>query len=397
MFGLGRMLAEVGDRREKPQFPTRAAVVPAFVMQLCRLGSLNALEQMKGGSLWRQLSDSCLPSADTVGYVYERIECKHLRRGLTEFYKKLRRNKALGTVMGFKAAVVDGHELTASYKRCCEECSVRTVHTAEGDALQYYHRVVALQLLGRRFQLLLDFELERRGEDEVGAAMRLIRRVIRNAPRAFSVLLLDSLYARAPVVKLSVAHHKDVIVVLKDERRDLLQDARGLFETEPPKEFTRGRTHYQQWDMEGFTTWPQVGRPMRVVRSLETTARRERKGKQCNTTFQTRDWVWTTTLPAQQVSTETIVGLGHARWRIENQAFNELCTFWHFDHIYRHHPNAILAFLLTLALAFNLFHVFWARNLKPQLRVAYAKMHWANLIAAALRVLCFPHLFLHPP
>jgi len=188
-----------------------------------------------------------------------------------------------------------------------------------------------------------------------------------------------------------------VIVVLKDERRDLLQDARGLFETEPPKEFTRGRTHYQQWDMEGFTTWPQVGRPMRVVRSLETTARRERLGEQCKTTLQTRDWVWTTTLSRSQASTETIVGLGHARWRIENQGFNELCTFWHFDHIYRHHPNAILAFLLTLAVAFNLFHVFWARNLKPQLRVGYAKMHWANLIAATLRVLCFPHLFLPPP
>lgn len=394
---MDRMLAEVGDRREKPQFSTRGVVVPAFVMQLCRLGSLNALEQMKGRSVWRRLSDSSLPSADTVGYVYQRIECERLRRGLIKFYKKVRRNKALGTVAGFWAAVVDGHELTASYKRCCGECSIRVVHTAEGDALQYYHRVVALQLLGPRFQLLLDFELERRGEDEVAAAMRLIPRVIRNAPRAFSVLLLDSLYAKAPVVRLLLDHHKDVVVVLKDERRDLLQDARGLFQSQPPKEFTRGRTHYQQWDVEGFTTWPQVGRPMRVVRSLETTSRRERVGKKWKTTTKTRDWVWVTTLSRHQASTETIVQLGHARWRIENQAFNELRTFWHFDHIYRHHPNAITGFLLTLALAFNLFHVFWARNLKPQLRLRYAKMYWADLIAASFRVPCLLDPFLHPP
>jgi hypothetical protein len=94
--------------------------------------------------------------------------------------------------------------------------------------------------------VFLDFELERRGEDELSAAMRLIRGVIRNAPRAFSGMVLsDSLYAGAPMVGLSLAHRKDVIVVLKDQRRELLQDARGLRETELPKEFTRecaGRT-----------------------------------------------------------------------------------------------------------------------------------------------------------
>lgn len=397
VFGLDRMLAEVGDRREKPQFPTRGVVVAGFLMQLCRLGSLNALEQMKGRSVWRQLSDCPLPSADTMGYVYERIECDQLRKGLIEFYKKVRRSKALGTVLGFKAAVVDAHELTASYKRCCEECSARMVHTAQGDALQYYQRVATLQLLGDRSQFLLDFELERRGEDEVAAAMRLIRRVTRNAPRAFAVLLLDSLYAKAPVVRWFIEHHKEVVIVLKDQHRDLLQDARGLFQTQPPKEFTMGRTLYQQWDLEGFTTWPEVGRPMRVVRSLETTTRRERVGNEWKNTIQTRDWVRTTTLSRNQASTETIVTLGHARWRIENQAFNEMCTFWHLDHIYRHHPNAILGFLLTLALAFNLFHLFWARNLKPQLCVPYGKMYWSDLIAASFRLLCFPHFLLHPP
>jgi len=175
----------------------------------------------------------------------------------------------------------------------------------------------------------------------VAAAMRLMRRVMQRVPRAFSVVILDSLYARAAVVKLLLKHHKDVIPVLKDERRDLLQDARGLFDVEPPKEFTRGRTHYQQWDIEGFTIWPQVGRPMRVVRSLETTTRRERKGKKWKTASTTRDWVWTTTVSHGQASTQAIVELGHARWRIENQGFKELCTFWHFDHVFRHNPNAI--------------------------------------------------------
>lgn len=79
---------------------------------------------------------------------------------------------------------MDGHELTSSYKRCCEKCSIRTVRLGDGYKPQYYHRVVALQLLGPRFQLLTDFELEFPGEDEVAAAVRLFRRVIENASRA---------------------------------------------------------------------------------------------------------------------------------------------------------------------------------------------------------------------
>jgi len=181
-------------------------------------------------------------------------------------------------------------------------------------------------------------------------------------------------------VRWLTEHHKEGVVVLKDKRRVLL----------------RGRTLYQQWDLEGFTTWRQVGRPMRVVRSLETTARRERVGKEWKNIIQTRDWVWTTTLSRNQASTETIVAPGHARWRIENQAFNEVSTFWHLDHVYKRHPNAILGLLLTLALALNLFHVFWARNLKPRLRVPYGKMYWSDLTAARFRLLCFRHFLLHP-
>jgi len=85
-----------------------------------------------------------------------------------------------------------------------------------------------------------------------------------------------------------------------------------------------------------------------------------------------------------------IVASGHARWRIQIQAFNKLCTFRHFDHIFKHDPNAILGFLLTLALAFNLFHTFWALNLKPQLRQRYTKTHWAQMIEATFPVLFDP-------
>lgn len=361
------------------------------------MGSLNAVEQSRVSSLWRELSGCGLPSADTMGYVYQRIACDDLRGAILEIYKRLSRMKALGTVAGFKAVTLDGHELTKSYSRCCDRCSVRNVRVGDEYRVQYYHRVVMLQLLGPQFQLLLDFELQSPGEDEVAAALRLVLRVVGEIPRALSVVLLDSLYARAPVVEVLRQHHKHIIVVVKNEHRELLQDARGLFQMQSPKTFTRGKTFYQQWDIEGLTSWEQLGFPIRVVRSLETTTRRKRVGRRWQTKKETHDWIWATTLSNREACTETIVSLGHARWRIENQGFNELCKFWRLNHIPKHHQNAILGFLLTLALAFDLFHVFWARNLKPQLRQRYTKITWVYLIAASWWSLVAPDLCGVPP
>ena len=38
-----------------------------------------------------------------------------------------------------------------------------------------------------------------------------------------------------------------------------------------------------------------------------------------------------------------VVQLGHARWTIANEGFNELVTRWHAAHVYRHERPALLA------------------------------------------------------
>jgi len=60
------------------------------------------------------------------------------------------------------------------------------------------------------------------------------------------------------------------------------------------------------------------------------------------------------------------LALGHARWEIENQGFNEAVNHWHTDHVYKHSSNAILTFWLTAMLAINIFHAFRVRNLKAE-------------------------------
>jgi len=194
--------------------------------------------------------------------------------------------------------------------------------------------------------------------------------------------LADGLYAQAPFFNLLLAHGKHALVVLKDERRDLYQDARGLFAVTPPAAGKYRSRHCQWWDVSDLTTWPQVNAPLRVIRSRETYPVRRQITKQVESI--TTEWVWATTLPVRQAATEQAVGFGHRRWDIENYGFNELANEWYSGHVYKHHPKAIEAFLLVAFLAYNLFHAFWLLNLKPAARGGRTYRFWARLMAREL-------------
>jgi hypothetical protein len=376
-------LSQAEDTRKMPRITTEVILRSTWVMVLSRLGSLNALVMTQQNSFWRGWLGSDLPSAETIGRGMSQLKGKSIRKIIKQLYYRLKRNKALQPIMeDVFALVIDGHEACCSYLRSCAECLTRTVHTESGDKTQYYHRHVTAMLLSAKFQLLLDVEVQRPGEDEVAAALRLLDRVIQDYPRAFRVVLTDGLYTRAPFVKAALDHGKDVITVLKDERRDLLQDARGLFELTPSMTYEEQGTIYQCWDVEHCTTWDQMDREMRVVRSQETKTVRRQRTKTDET--KTSEWIWTTTYSKVIMPTKAIVKFGHHRWDIEEMGFNELCNYWHFDHVYTHQMQAMENFWLLTMLAYNLFQAFITLNLKPEIQNGKSKLYWAQLIKATL-------------
>ena len=144
----------------------------------------------------------------------------------------------------------------------------------------------------------------------------------------------------------------------------------------------RGKLRCECWDVQGFNTWPQCSQAVRVVRSLETSTVKRQLNKQPET--RQANWVWVTTLSTSRATTKAVVRIGHDRWDIENRSSNELANRWDADHVYRHHPNAILFLWLMLQLAANLFAAFYRRNLKPALRKTYNTLQIARLIMAEL-------------
>ena len=189
-------------------------------------------------------------------------------------------------------------------------------------------------------------------------------------------------HSTAPCFNFLPARGKHVLTVLKDDRRNLYQDAAALFAAFPPAEASFRSRKCLWWDFPGLLSWPQVNVPVRVIRSQETrTVRRQLDGKDDTLTS---GWIWVTTLPAQSVPTRRAAAFGHQRWDIEDYGFNELVNGWHADHIYRHDPNAIECFLLMAFLACNIFQAFFTLNLKPQIRKGRTRLFWSTLMAAEI-------------
>lgn len=382
------MVAPITDQRLEPRIATATVVKAAVVMFWARMGSLNAWELSARSRFWSNWLQAPMPSADTMGRVHSLADPTGFRDMIHTAYTYLKRNKALPDDRGITAAIVDGHESHSSYLRHCEGCLQRTIHGEQGDRVQYYHRQVTLLLVpgapaGRdALRLPLDHEPQRSGEDEVATAMRLLERVIARYPRAFDLVLADALYATAPFFNFLGAHHKYVLTVLKDERRNLYQDAASLFHAVAPTNGSYGSRQCQWWDFPDLLSWPEVNVPVRVVRSLETHSVRRQLDQQDQT--QTSEWIWATTLPQASVPVARVVVFGHQRWDIENQGFNELVNGWHADHVFKHDPIAIECFLLLAFLALIIFNAFYLLNLKPQLREGKTKDFFTKLIAAEI-------------
>lgn len=339
-------------------------------MFLGRLGSLNALEQTKNVGFWRKAIGIDIPSADTNGRVFSKIHPSTLRESLRLQYSIMKRKKMLRPpAHGLIALVIDGHESHSSAIRSCPGCISRVTNSG---GTQYYHRNVTAQLVFENMAILIDAELQQPGEGEQSAAKRLYKRVVENFPRAFDVVLGDALYCNAPFINAVLKSGKDFIVVLKDERRAVLKDAQWHFERlEPVCILQDGKTRREcrQVDeqcMEG------VDQGIRVVQSLESTMDVK------------SEWVWVTTLKEIQANAATVVALGHSRWKIENEGFNELTNRWQSDHVYKHHPQAILNFQLVCMLAHNIFLCFFQRDLKPALKQKVTMSHIARMISAEI-------------
>jgi len=396
-WGFNQLRESAQDSRKYCTITASDVFISIFMLFALRMRSFNCLEQaMKYSARFEKLMHVRKPSVDILGYSLSRFNLACLRRMLATIAHKAKRSKALKRTYSGReyhwVAALDGHELWSGTKRCCSGCLTREIDTKNGKQVQYYHKIVALQMTGVTPALLLDIEPVLPGGGEVAAALRIIRRARKYYPRFFDVICADALFLIKPFVEAVLEEGYNFVIVLKQKNRELYRDVSGLMEITDCKQMKTDNGEIQLWDFEHLKTWTQLDCAVRVVCSNEKTAYRT---KGAHSVVESH-WRWVTNMPASTVPPETIWRWGHARWDIENRGFNELVQHWHMDHCFRHHPTAIIAMLMILAMAFSLTTLFFERNLKPDVKKNNTRLFLAALFMADFLTYTEYSLDLHP-
>ena len=367
IFNLFSIIATITDERLKPQIATVKIIAAIIVMQFSNLGSLNSLSQAI--SVKNLKKD--IPSVSTIARSADSINLEEIRGAGIEIYARARKSKMLSSCHGMWVGVVDGHEQITSPYCKCPYCKSRIVTKKDGvKDIQYYHEFTAFILAGPKISFILDIEPILPGEGEISSSYRLLERVCKNYSKAFKIVIGDGLYLKETVFNLLEKHHKYAIAVLKEERRQLFEEANRLSLLSEPKVYRRGRTYYRVWDHSIEGCWDGYGKGVRVIVSEEATPKRvhSKDGRVFEDKLNRANWMWVTNLPSSEDpgSLKNTVSVCHSRWQIENQCFNETVNTWKADHIYRHSSNAIIVFLLLLFTCVNIFNIFRMRNIKDK-------------------------------
>ena len=378
------------DSRHQPEIPAPAVFRAVFHGLVFRLTSFQQLQSdIAQPAFQRWIGVERAFGDDVLRYSLCGFDLAALETMLVQVNRTLKRNKSFdsGRVQGRIVAALDGIEVLSSYSRCCEACLERRISYVQadgtpGERIQYYHRAVACQIVSAPVKAILAIEWLQPGEGEDKAALRLFRHIAElYGPRFFDILLLDSLYAQASVLRLTQELGWDVVIALKQERRELYQNAMGLFQARPADcEFERQQEgeyrRVQLWQAADLPFTQDYPLPVRVVRSEEeVTHRKIQGGKPCQQTTR-QQWLWISTLEGQAFPAPLIWQLGHLRWKNENNGWNDLTQNWAlkhgFLHACKHRPKTVApngelqsvpnrglaAVVLILCLAFTLFSAF---------------------------------------
>jgi len=370
VFALNRVARTVRDSRPYPKIPTQPLFLTLLLGVVLRIGSYQDLAKQTKRRRWQHLIHwRQRLSDDALHYVSERFHLEDLRRSLAEVNQRLKDNKALESckLNGLLFVSLDANEHFHSRSRCCPCCCQREREETDAQGqkqtvVEYYHRYVFAQINGPKFNALLDLEPIRPGEGEAEAALRLLGRTRRvYGVRFFDAVTIDSWYVQGPFLKVVEKLGWEWVVVLKQERMEVLQEARALSSGQKPArqfhDLVRDR-EVELWEVKDLDFSTSYGRPVRVVHAREQWVEQRVVGAKKVRVPQSSDWWWMASAGLQGYPATVIYESGHRRWGIENKAFNELTQFYHLEHCYHHEAVAMLAQMLILMLGFQLFNAF---------------------------------------
>jgi hypothetical protein len=329
-FDLPLLAGCFASQRCDPKIPSRAVGLSLLLGEVAHIPSLHQLEEETKLLQWqRWVGYHERISHDAFGYASDRMDPEQLRRAGIFINRKLKRGKSFeaSKMHGLLVVSLDANEQFCSDHRCCQDCLSREVtrKDAQGNEVkktQYYHKQIYAQLSGPRLSTILDMEPMRPGEEECTPALRLLGRMRKKyGPRFFDLVVVDAWYTNGPFLKtVSQELGWPVVAVLKQERREIYQEALALTAGQPTQVVERGegphRRRVEIWDVPSLRFSDTYTDPVRVVRVRERWTERTQQGKAWKTLEKEQTWIWVVAGDLEGYDGAAIRDLGHLRWKI---------------------------------------------------------------------------------
>ncbi|MGD0460507.1 MAG: hypothetical protein ABSC21_22530 [Terriglobia bacterium] len=161
----------------------------------------------------------------------------------------------------------------------------------------------------------------------------------------------------------------------------------GLFQARQSDQTFRERQEgnayeVRLWEEQGLPFTQDHPQPVRVIRTQEQVTQTHYRHGRPHAPTTSQEWLCITTLPAPAFSAPQVHGLGHARWKVENNGGNDLTPNWALENGFlracKHRPRrpsaagppqavpnrGLAAVILVLCSAFVLSSAFTLRHSK---------------------------------
>jgi hypothetical protein len=380
--GLLKKLAQIPDLRNPKKIKHQMRVmmfygILMFVFQKTSRRKTNQemttpqlLENLK--VLFPELTD--MPHQDTLCRLLEKIGVAEIETIYIDMLKKLIRKKKFRNLLHQKRylVAVDG---TQKYVMddCWDERYLRRKIRGKDGEYQYYAYVLEAVVIfsnGMVLPLMSVFlennkELEAIENDEewkqdceVKAFHRLAKRLKQEFPKLPLTLILDGLYAQGPVMEVCRKNNWEFMIVIKDKSLpSVWEEAKGLMRLDTEGEYCyeriwQGRQQTFRW-VNGIEYEYGIGKRKILTIDLviceESWEEIDKKG--C-IVIKTARHAWISSSPINRKNIHERCNLiARKRWLHENNILKEKHQGYHYEHIFSHHWNAMLAYHYLMHIA----------------------------------------------
>lgn len=298
----------------------------------------------------RTLYDVKQAPSDT--YMRERldvVEPRELQKAIDKITALLQRGKVLEKYRYFKdycLVSIDGTGYFSSHEVHCGSCCVKN---HKDGTVTYYHQMLAAVMVHPSYNTVLPLALEpiekqdgaTKNDCEHNAAKRLLVNLRKSHPHLKMIIVLDGLYADAPIIKLLRTLELPYIITAKESDLDYLFDAYGACEKQEITTRDKQQEIHYKYAQKLPLNATHSDIEVNVLECIEM-----KKGKN-------QRFCWITGLTLDDKTVETIAKGGRARWKIENETFNTLKNQgYQFEHNFGHgrkNLSVVFAYLMFIA------------------------------------------------